>query len=276
MFSLGMSFYKKDYEYIDYTQDQIGGTITLGREFARHFTASVGLGYVDNKSTYNNTYDASLINYYNDKYQKTSVFTSLSYDNTDDYYVPREGMKAVLMVEYGNLSGDDFNSTLYTGYGNLIKTSGKFGIYYGLEDMIDYDLILRAKGRFSVISGDKKEYMPIAERLFMGGMGSVRGFNPYSISPTLNTQRIGGTQTASGSLEASIPLSQAAKMRLAFFYDYGMVGRSDITEIKKEGYGVALEWFSPMGPINLVFARAKNADALDRTASFEFTMGQKF
>jgi len=87
---------------------------------------------------------------------------------------------------------------------------------------------------------------------------------------------LGGTKSIINTAEVSIPLSQAAKMRLAFFYDYGMVGRSDITEIKKEGYGVALEWFSPMGPINLVFARAKNADALDRTASFEFTMGQKF
>ena len=32
---------------------------------------------------------------------------------------------------------------------------------------------------------------------------------------------IGGTQRASGTVEASIPLSEAAKMRLAFFYDYG-------------------------------------------------------
>ena len=34
---------------------------------------------------------------------------------------------------------------------------------------------------------------------------------------------LGGTQRASGSVEASIPLSEAAKMRLAFFYDYGYI-----------------------------------------------------
>ena len=66
----------------------------------------------------------------------------------------------------------------------------------------------------------------------MGGIGSVRGFDPYSIAPYYidefaQRRLIGGTERASGSIEASIPLSEAAKMRLAFFYDYGYIG-SDI------------------------------------------------
>ena len=77
-------------------------------------------------------------------------------------------------------------------------------------------------------------------------------------------------------VEASIPLSKAAKMRLSFFYDYGMIGENSISEIKKEGYGAAIEWFSPMGPINLVFSHARNPEDLDRTSNFEFTMGRKF
>jgi outer membrane protein assembly factor BamA len=31
-----------------------------------------------------------------------------------------------------------------------------------------------------------------------------------------------------------------------------------------------------MGPINVVLAKAKNPEELDRTSSFEFTMGRKF
>ncbi|MBD3793813.1 MAG: BamA/TamA family outer membrane protein, partial [Campylobacterales bacterium] len=72
------------------------------------------------------------------------------------------------------------------------------------------------------------------------------------------------------------PLSDSAKMRLTFFYDYGMIGEKSFDELKKSGYGAAIEWYSPMGPINLVFARARNADELDRTSNFEFTIGRKF
>ncbi len=286
MYSLSMSFYKRDYEYIEYKQDQIGGSISIGKELMRHLHGSIGVGYVDNKSTYNSSYVTTLINYYNDKYKKTSFYASLSFDNTDDYYVPREGVKAILNLEYGKLDGSDFNATLYKGYGDIIKTNIKLGLYYGLEDYIDYDLILRAKGRFTNISSNGNEYLPIAERLFMGGVGTVRGYEPYSISPVIGADRVGGTNSASISLEASVPLSKAAKMRLAFFYDYGVIGSSDIPngtavpitfpDISRSSAGVVLEWQSAFGPINLVFAKALDDKPGDRTAVFEFSMGSKF
>jgi outer membrane protein insertion porin family len=116
----------------------------------------------------------------------------------------------------------------------------------------------------------------------MGGIGSVRGFEPYSITPFTgpdnNRTLLGGTGSLINTVEASIPLSKAAKMRLAFFYDHGMIGRgtTGLNEITKESYGIALEWFSPMGPINLVFAQAVDPKSYDQPSIFEFTMGQKF
>ena len=261
MYSLGLSLYKKEYEYIDYTQDQLGGSLNVGREFYRYFHASIGVGYVDNQSTINDT-NNTLINpyFYNDQYKKTSFFTSVSFDNTDDFYTPREGMIAVLNLEYAQLDGDDYNATQYPGgYADILKTSAKVGLYYGLEDWIDYDLILRLKGRMTTIESDDDKYIPIAEKLFLGGIGSVRGYNPYSLSPLIDPNdpysgRIGGKHRASASAEASIPLSEAAKMRLAFFYDYGMIGQDDFNEITRSSTGVVLEWQSGFGPINLVFA----------------------
>jgi outer membrane protein insertion porin family len=282
MYSLGFSLYKKDYEYIDYTQDQLGGSLSLGRQFFRHFYASVGVGYVDNESTINedeNTtiYDTYL---YTDQYKKTSLLASLKFDNTDDYYTPREGMIAAVNVEYANLDGD-LNATELTiypnGYGSFIKTNAKLGLYYGLNDWIDYDLILRFKARVTTISTGDGEKLPIGEKLFMGGIGSVRGYDPYSLSPLdSDGERMGGTKRFSTSIEASIPLSEAAKMRLAFFYDYGMIGEDDFNEIKRSSAGAVIEWQSGFGPINLVFAQAIDPEADDRTSTFEFSMGTKF
>jgi len=284
MYSMSLSVYKKDYEYIDYTQDQLGASLSLGREFYRYFHASLGIGYVDNQSTINE--DASNIIQdflYNDQYKKTSLYAALSFDNTDDFYTPREGVKAVLNFEYAQLDGDDVNLSIFPdGYGDFLKTSGKVGFYYGMEDIIDYDLIFRVKGRFTYMSRNDGEKIPTAERLFMGGIGSVRGYDPYSLSPQLVTgELVGGTQRASGSIEASIPLSEAAKMRLAFFYDYGVVSLDSerdvaIDSVARSSTGVVLEWQSAFGPINLVFAYPLDDEPGDRTSTFEFSMGTKF
>jgi len=285
MYSMSFSVYKRNYQYIDYTQDQLGGSLSVGREFYRYFHASVGVGYVDNQSTINSSSATTVFQsfLYNDKYKKTSTFASLNYDNTDDFYVPREGMKASLSLEYASLSGSDANLTLFPkGYGNYVKTSGRLGFYYGLNDLIDYDLILRAKGRFTLINRNGGEKIPVAEKLFMGGMGSVRGFNPYSLSPSLTTgELVGGTKRMSSSIEASIPLSEAAKMRLAFFYDYGTVsldGESNIaiSSVSRSSTGAVVEWQSAFGLINLIFAYPLDKKTGDNTAVFEFSMGSTF
>ena len=296
MYSLGLSLYKRNYEYIDYTEDTLGGSLNLGRQFLRHFYASVGVGYVDNQSTFNE--DGSAFNdirrrLYDDQYKKLSGFASLSFDNTDDYYLPREGYIAALSAEFAQLDGSDYNATTYPdGYGDFTKINAKFGAFYGMEDLLDYDLILRFKARGTYIkrrSDDEK--LPIAERLFMGGIGSVRGYQPYSISPVLpNGDRIGGTYRTSATVEASIPLSEAAKMRLAFFYDYGVIGMDpepytdlngerkyyEQSDITRSSVGAVIEWQSGFGPINLVFGYALDDEPGDETSTFEFSMGSKF
>ncbi len=291
MYSLGVSFYKKEYEYIDYIQDQVGGSVTLGRQFYRHFYASFGLGYVDNKSTYNDNYDPTGgidVTFYADQYEKVSGFLSVKFDNTDDYYMPREGYIASISVEMAQMDGDMKQENIDRGYSqfdDFTKTSIRFGVYYGMEDILDYDLILRYKARYTKIISGNDEYIPIAERLFMGGIGSVRGYSPYSLSPKILGDRIGGTERFSTTVEASIPLSSAAKMRLAFFYDYGVIGSDDVPtatgslsfgDEARSSTGAVIEWQSPFGAINLVFAYALDEEHDDDTATFEFSMGSKF
>ncbi len=284
MYSMSVNFYKRDYQFIDYTQDQLGASLSIGREFYRYFHASLGVGYVDNQSTINDDATNIIQEFlYNDQYKKASAFASLNYDNTDDFYMPREGMKALVNFEYAQLDGDDVNLSVFPGgYGNFMKTSARVGFYYGMEDIIDYDLILRAKGRFTHISTTDGEKIPTAERLFMGGVGSVRGFNPFSLSPKLaDGSLVGGTTRMSGTVEASIPLSKAAKMRLAAFYDYGVISIDpsptiDIDNVARSSAGVVLEWQSAFGPINLIFAYPLDEQVGDNTAVFEFAMGTQF
>ncbi|SFV53877.1 Outer membrane protein assembly factor YaeT precursor [hydrothermal vent metagenome] len=320
-YSLGLSLYKRKYEYNydqtdGYTIDQLGGSVNVGREFWRHFYASVGVGYVDNQSEYSESYLESVNSisnqFYNDQYRKASGFASLKFDNTDDYLLPREGYIASVAGEFSKMDGDMTPENLargYTKFDSFTKVNARFGAFYGMEDLIDYDLILRFKARYTKIFSLDDEYIPIAEKLFMGGVGSVRGYNPYSLSPDVIGKggipgypgsRIGGTERESASFEANIPLSDAAKMRLSFFYDIGRIStdavRSGVSpsgqveyidfnnpdqsyygaSVVRSSTGAVVEWQSPFGAINLIFSYAINPDEYDDTATFEFSMGNQF
>jgi outer membrane protein insertion porin family len=275
-YSLGMSLYQSEFQYVTYNQKTIGAGLNVGKQLTRNLFGSLSYGYSSNKSTLvdNSNSITAVVDYFSIfapedlNYVKSTFGLGLNYDSTDDFYIPREGFILGGNLGYAGLGGDQ----------KFIDTTVRFGAYYGLEDLIDYDMILRYKLRGTVLTDQGAIAKP--EKLFMGGIGSVRGYQPYSIAPFNDTANgrefLGGTKRLINTVEASVPLSEAAKMRLAFFYDYGMIGQSSFNEIIKEGAGVSLEWISPMGPINLVFARAINPDALDRTANFEFTMGQKF
>ncbi|MBN2767571.1 MAG: outer membrane protein assembly factor BamA [Campylobacterales bacterium] len=290
-YSLGVNLFKRDYEYTNYDLDQFGGSLTLGRQLFRNLYISTGISYIDNESEANSdstSYTYKLL--YSDKYEKLSGLLGITFDNTDDYYVPREGFIASANLEYAMIDGDiDAGKATeygYSDFSDFAKLSLKFGAYYGLEDLIDYDLILRYKARYTLLeAADDDKYVPIAERLYLGGIGSVRGYDAYSISPIYYdtdsvANRVGGTQTFSNSIEASIPISEEAKMRLTFFADYGIVKSDhfieDFDTIDKSSVGAAIEWNSPFGPINFVFAKAISPEPEDDTSSFEFTMGTKF
>jgi len=276
-YSLGMNIYQSEYEYTSYDQKSVGAGINLGKQLTRNLYGSLNYNYSKNKTNVDeNTTDFQTYSIFAQEdlnYAKSTFSVNLNYDTTDDFYIPREGVILGGSLGYTGVGGDE----------KFLEASLKFGAYYGFEDILDYDLILRYKLRATVLKDQGQISLP--EKLFMGGIGSVRGFEPYSLAPHIDSvddqgrnsrKYLGGTKSLTNTIEASIPLSKAAKMRLAFFYDHGMVGRSQLNEITKEGYGVALEWFSPMGPINLVFGKARNPDALDRTETFEFTMGRKF
>jgi len=275
-YSLGGNIYQNEYEYVTYTQKSRGAGVSVGKKLTRNLYGSLNYNYSKNKTTVDENSSEEVYSLFGQEdvnYAKSTFAAGLSYDSTDDFYTPREGIILGGNLAYSGVGGDE----------KFLESSLRFGAYYGLEDLIDYDMILRYKVRGSIIQDKGQVSLP--EKLFIGGIGSVRGYESYSIAPSNDTiddegnakrKYRGGLMKLTNTAEVSIPLSKSAKMRLAFFYDYGMIGEDSLSEIDKQGYGVSLEWFSPMGPINLVFPKAIDPDELDRTSSFEFTMGRKF
>jgi outer membrane protein insertion porin family len=94
----------------------------------------------------------------------------------------------------------------------------KFAIYYGLQDLIDYDLILRYKAQFKYLAMNAEdEKYSYGEKYYMGGIRTIRGYESNSISPVNSSGvLIGGNTMFANSVEASFPLIERLKMRAAF------------------------------------------------------------
>jgi len=270
-FSGNFSIFKSVYEYNDYTVFSDGINLGVGHRFSRFITGYLGYGYSKNAYEFDDDVDLNSTfydPYYFKDYIKSSVTMSIKFDNTDDYYLPREGLTLSQSFEKSGLGGD----------ANFMKSRTSFGKFNGLEDYVGFDAIFRYKARYNAVIDNG--YVPIAEKFYMGGIGSVRGYQSYSISPmdTIDgiDRRKGGDQTFSNNIELSFPLVPAAKMRLVSFVDWGFIGDTSLDEYSRGGYGFGLEWFSPVGPIQLMFANPLNEQAGDKTSNFEFTMGQRF
>lgn len=274
VYSLSGRIYAADNDFDYYDEERYGINVVLGRKIARHW--GVSLGYIIEQNKLSNL-DSELTPYKGELWTdettiKSSFVPGVSFNNTDDYYLPRSGISASSTLEVAGFGGDE----------KFASSVNKFAYYYGLQDLIDYDLILRYKAQFKYLAiKDSDEKYSFGEKYYMGGVRTIRGYESNSLSPrgrpitTSEGPLIGGNTMFVNSVEMSFPLVERLKMRGALFFDYGMIGEDDLS-IKRGGTGVALEWISPLGPIGLIFAQPVMDKSGDDKASFEFTIGQKF
>ncbi len=266
-YSLGGNVYRRKFDYYDYNEDSYGGSLKVGKKIGRHYHAS--LTYLYENTELSNVSDSlkDTIYYQAGKIVKSSLIPSLTFDNTDDYYLPRSGINITGSVEYAGVGGD----------AKFLRSSLSAKYYYGFEDLIDYDLIVRLKGKISTI--DDRGNLPLNEKLYLGGMGTVRGFKFGTLSPRNETGAlVGAKKLAAGSLELSLPLIESVQMRLLTFLDYGTTGDATFNEIHRYSTGVGIEWAkSPLGvPLQIFYAKALDAKDTDRTSTIEFNLGRRF
>lgn len=268
-YSTSLSVFHSLYWNWDYREQTTGGTITGGKLLTNALRAS--LGYTLSATRIVDFYDSSLQQIYEsyltvDRPLKSAISPSLYFDNTDDYYFPKNGAIISAYIEKAGLGGDE----KYTKY------YGKLALYYHLKSVFGVDLIARYKTQAGAIVSNG--YVPLTSKFYMGGISSVRGYQVSSLTPKdpSGLIRIGGNYMMTQSAELSYGILEKAQMRLALFFDYGMIGENRLSETVRSSWGFAIEWISPMGPIVLVFPRPINPQPNDRTSTFEFTMGTRF
>ena len=208
----------------------------------------------------------------------SAVTASLTRDSRDFYLDPKTGSRNTMFVEYagGPLGGDP----------NFIKTVADSAWYFPLP----WDTVFLARGRIGYIGSLIDKPIPIGERFFVGGSGTVRGFRYGTDGPVDNYgNRVGGNKELIFNFEFSFPIVPAARLKGVIFTDIGrgfddnlLVSQqpNEPTKISlrdlRRTWGWGFWWLSPIGPLRFEWAYIINKKPTDQPSQFEFNIGTLF
>ncbi len=197
-------------------------------------------------------------------------------------------------------SHDSRDNTLFPNRGVLQRLSAEVSLpvldleYYKLEYKhswfkdVTKNFTVMLNGELGYADSYGNKAYPFFKNFYVGGVNSVRGFDNGAIGPrdvdpsTGEDFSVGGTTRIVGNLEvfAPVPLiKNSSQFRLSAFVDGGNVYANNqsinLGELRYST-GVGVSWFSPFGPLKLVFAKALNEKAGDQTQTLQFQLGSQF
>ncbi len=212
--------------------------------------------------------------YYNyaERFGYTSRSTPLSLgwirDSRDSALVPTKGALSRVYTDWA-LTGD----TRYVRYGGIHQT------YIPLTKQ--YSLALNGELGFG--KGLSGYPYPVFKNYYVGGLGSVRGFDQGSLGPRDVTGLVlGGVKKVVLNAEFLMPFPGAGNdrsLRLYTFVDagnvYGEFDKIDFSTMRSS-FGMGFSWVSPMGPLRFALARPITKFSGDRILPLQFQVGNTF
>jgi outer membrane protein insertion porin family len=211
-------------------------------------------------------------------------------------YVNRFGEKNNTLKADIGWARDTRNSFFYPTKGNYQRIYGEFGLpggdlnYYKLN--YQHQWFIPMTSVFTLLLNGELGYgggyrnndeLPFFKNFYGGGVSSVRGFATSSLGPKDNDNRaLGGDRRVVGSAELFFPLPRVKddkSVRLSVFVDAGNVyGKGEKFDVKEFRYstGLALTWFSPIGPLKLSYGIPIKRKPDDRIERFQFLLGTVF
>ena len=132
--------------------------------------------------------------------------------------------------------------------------------------------------------GLKGQDYPLFKNFYVGGLGSVRGFEQSTLGPKSTTTGIylGGPKKVVFNAEFMTPFPGAGNdktLRLFAFTDVGKAFAQDETvsfSQLRASAGIGLSWISPMGPLRFSYGVPVRQQTGDRIQKLQFQIGTSF
>jgi len=286
--TLGGDIYRSERDYTDYTRRLLGADIKGGYPISDFLGTYLMYKYeikdlIKPSIPYQALHDAN--NYNHDIYPlgtttTSSIYGSITNNNTDYRMDPSTGMINSFSAEYAGLGGDNKYARFITDHTLFMPIYKK--------------LIASTKLTLGYIA-DVGPLIPIDEKFYLGGIYSLRGYKTRTVAPTTiqlvkdingnqSNQQIylGGSKEFFGNVELTFPLVSEAGVKGVVFFDYGNSFDETSTAFNSllTSYGFGIRWASPIGPLRLEYGiptTPRTGNVVDsKSGRLEFSIGTMF
>ena len=250
-----------------YESNKTGFSVGSGFEFYENLYWNTGFSSYIEKLETDSTASASI------KKQEGSYFDTffnqtLSYDKrnqkfkTSDGYISRFTQNIPLISESYTLT-NAYDYKIYNQW--LDENVFSFGFF--------------AKTTNSLKGKDVK----LSDRLFLPS-GKLRGFESGKVGPKDGADYVGGNYAASINLATTLPqiMPNFQNTNFSIFFDaaniWGIDYNSSLSDNSKirSSVGIAVDFFTPIGPLNFSLSEPITKGSNDITESFRFNIGTTF
>jgi len=258
-----------------FEEERRGGGVRLGKEFAD--LVQVGLNYQLFRTRISNIVEEASADLKAE--QGSNIVSvgglSLAVDARDNRFDPTKGW---FLFSSMDLAGGVFGFDK-----DFIRVEGGASAYVPHANRFVFESRIKA----GVISayGSSSE-VPIFERFFGGGSGTIRGFRERRVGPRdpLSNDPIGGESTLVGTLEEVMTIVKDERGKSIFkgsvFLDVGDVWRrvNEFAGSFKVGTGVGARVNTPIGPlrVDLGFPVTEEDKGEKRKPRFHFNLSRSF
>jgi outer membrane protein insertion porin family len=201
-------------------------------------------------------------------YLDSFINLNFDYDKRNQKFKTSDGYRSFYGIDLPILSDTNTLTNLfsYTYYTELYKDNITSLSFFG-------------KSSHSLTGDDIK----LTERNFISS-NRLRGFESGKIGPKDGNDYIGGNYASSVNINSTLPqiLTENQNMDIVLFFDaanvWGVDYSSSITDSNsiRSSTGLALDWFSPLGPLNFSVALPITKESTDKTETFRFNIGTTF
>lgn len=266
-FGLNVFNWERDGNNLDFDTRRRGIGVTFGKNFTDRVKGYVGYTIEDVKISNIESDADPQVTASGIENLLSRAKAGLTYDSRDNVFAPKSGWLINGSAELigSMLAGDQ---DYYIFQGGVTK-------YFSFLD----EHVIELKGRGGVMNdfGDSNQ-VPVFDRFFAGGLGSVRGYNYRRVGPKGGGDAIGGETLVTGTVEYTFPIIENFKG--AAFVDAGHVN-SDFFEVDTGDFAVSigpgLKINTPLGPVTLYYGfPIVNKDDEDENGRFEFNLSRGF
>ena len=251
-----------------YESSKTGFSVGTSFEQLEDFYVSASLQSFSESVTTSST-ASSALKKQDGNYFENAIAYSLTMDKRNQKFQPSDGYRSSFYqkLPLWTDSNSIVNSYTFTTFHKLTEqTIGKFSIY--------------TKAITALTDGKD---VRISERI-MAPRSRLRGFEPGKVGPVDGKDFIGGnyltTMNVSATLPKLFPEIESADFKV--FIDaanlWGVDYSSTVDSSNKirSSAGLAIDWFTPVGPLNFSFSQNITKASTDITESFRFNLGTTF